>query len=259
MAYSRNQYILIAASIALFILMYFGCETKAKNIRDIEKSRILTLEVTSVQNLIIEAKRSMSANQVATIETLTQEFENDTTSKIEKLKTLSSKWYEFGHAPIAGHYAQEIAQTLKDDHSWSLAGTTYLLGLQRATDEKIRAYCKSNATKAFENAISLDPQNVDHKINLALCAVESPSKENPMQGILMLRELNTKHPDHVGVLNQLARLAIKTNQFDRAIERLNKAISIDSKNNTTICLLAQAYSASGDAAQAAKYSKLCKE
>ena len=77
---------------------------------------------------------------------------------------------------------------------------------------------------AFEKAISLNPGNVDHKINKALCFVELPDEGNPMQGILQLRELNQKHPDNVNVMVQLARLALKTNQLERAKERLQQAL-----------------------------------
>ncbi|MBK7787639.1 MAG: hypothetical protein IPJ54_03460 [Saprospiraceae bacterium] len=97
-----------------------------------------------------------------------------------------------GRCLIAGHYAEELALLKNDEQSWSIAGTTYLLGLKSATEDK-GAFCKSKALAAFEKALSLNPSNVDHKINKALCFVEMADENNPMQGILMLREFNQQH------------------------------------------------------------------
>ena len=78
-----------------------------------------------------------------------------------------------------------------------------------------------------------------------------------MEGIMMLRKLNEDNPKNVKIINQLAKLAIRTNQIDRAIERLLIAVGIDSENNTSNCLLAQAYEAKNDAANAQKYAAKC--
>ena len=62
----------------------------------------------------------------------------------------------------------------------------------------------------------------------------------------MLLSLNEKYPDDVLVLNALARLAIKTGQWDRAQQRLELSDSLQPENTTTICLLADVYSQLND-------------
>ena len=57
----------------------------------------------------------------------------------------------------------------------------------------------------------------------------------------MLLALNEKYPDDVLVLNALARLAVKTGQWDRAKARLEKSASLQEDNASTICLLADVY------------------
>ena len=172
---------------------------------------------------------------------------------------LSSKWYELGQPAIAGYYAEQLADLKKDETSWSIAGTTYWLGLKASSEDKVRQFCKAKALAAFEKAMSLNPSNVDHKINKALCFVEMPDEGNPMQGILMLRELNQKHPDNVNVMVQLARLALKTNQLERAKERLQQALEREPGNNTANCLMVETLEALGDKENAAKYREICKK
>ena len=93
----------------------------------------------------------------------------------------------------------------------------------------------------MENAISFDPDNLDHQINLALCYVEKPLEDNPMKGIMMLLELNKANPENISVLLQLGKLALQTNQIDRAIARFETVLEYDAENNQAHCFLADIY------------------
>jgi len=75
----------------------------------------------------------------------------------------------------------------------------------------------------------------------------------------MLLDLNREHSENVLVLNTLARLAIRTGQYDRAIERLEKARSIEPNNANTSCLLAQAYEGNGNTEQAQAFAERCQD
>jgi tetratricopeptide (TPR) repeat protein len=255
---NKTQLILLSTTVALFFIMYFGCETKARNIKDQETSRSFNMEVTSIDNLLIQAKKSLNKNQLTTIETMTEEIQKDTSELVAGLQMLAKQWFEYDNPVISGYYAEEIANKTNTADAWSIAGTSYIYGLKSVQDEKARAFSKQHAIRAIEKAITMEPSNISHKINMALCYVESPDKENPMKGILMLRELNTKHPENVQVLNQLASLAIKTRQFDKAIQRLNEALKLEPDNQTAICLIAQAYDEAGDKTNAASFAKKCK-
>jgi tetratricopeptide (TPR) repeat protein len=259
---TKTQYILISAAIAVFVTIYFGCDTTTAKQQELEKSRSNNIESTSIRNLIIEANKKLDDKQKNIIDAINLDLENaakDTVAKIQGLKSLSGTWYEFGFPAIAGSYAEDIATITKDEQSWSLAGTTYALCVKNAGDNaKEKEYCSKRSVQSFEKAISLNPGNIDNRVNLAICYVDNPLPENPMQGILMLRDLNKEHPSNVTVLNQLGKLAIQTNQIDKAITRLENAIQLEPNNKITICLLADAYTASGDKAKAKIYSDKCK-
>jgi tetratricopeptide (TPR) repeat protein len=253
---NKWQYIAIAITIAFFFIMYFGCETKPQTIKELEKSRSLTIESTGIQNLLIDAKKKLTPEQIILIETLDGIYSKDT-SNVDGLKNLASKWYELGFPSISGHYAEQIALKQKDIQSWSMAGTTYSLCIKNSQSDKEKEFCTNRALRSYENALSLNPDDVDIKINMALCYIDNPPKDNPMKGILSLRELNTQYPENINVINQLARLAIKTNQLDRALERLNQSLALDANNKNTNCLLAQVYELKNDVANAEKFNKIC--
>lgn len=259
MGLNRTQYLAIIVSILATLLLWLGCDTKTPDQKKAVADRALNMEVTSAQNILLEAKKQLSRDQLPIIDALNVELDNatDDLAKAEVYKRMSSIWYDFGHPILAGHYADKVAQAINSENAWSIAGTTYLLGIKNTADKKLRDYASSKAHTAFDNAISINPENVDHKINKALCLVENPVT-NPMEGIMMLLDLNKEFPREVKVLQQLARLGIKTNQWDKAIERLTTALEVDPDNINTHCLLVEAYLGKGDTAAADKHKQRCK-
>lgn len=259
MGLSNSQKVLIISTLVVSLLLFFGFDYKPHNIKTLEKSRVNNLEATSIDNLLLDARKNLTAEQSTILESIKENTSSNVDSiKVEALKKYSSMWYEYGYPTISAFFAEEVAKTEKTAASWSIAGTTYTLAMKGNEDALEKEYARNRAIGAFESAISLEPEVVNHKINLALVNVESPPKEQPMKGILMLRDLNTAYPKDVAVMNQLARLALQTNQIDKAIERLESAISIESENNVTICLLAEAYNLKGLEAKSAEYAKRCK-
>lgn len=256
----KQHFALLIFGALVFGLLYIVLDTKPKNQKLEEKSRALQMEATGIQNLLIEAKAGLSEEQRAVLDQLVEEVrsgEGDLGREMEAYKRLSGAWYEMGRGDIAGFYAEEVALRDSSAQAWAIAGTTYSLAVQSSDEEKIRVWASKRSRQAFENAISIDPDNVDHKINLALTYVDNPSGGAPMKGILMLRDMIDKNPDEVKVINQLARLALRTNQNAKAVSRLEHAITVEPNNKTTICLLAQAYQATQDKEKADLYSALC--
>lgn len=257
---NKAQIAIVLVASALFLGLYLGFDTKPGKQKTIERSRSIQGEGTSFESMLDDARTHLSPDQTAQISDIEKQITSaaDDAARIHWLKTLSGRWYDFDQIPIAGGYAEQVAVLENADSSWSVAGGTFYNGLLSAKDQTIRQYCASHAVKAFESAASLAPEKVEHRVNLALVWAENPPPDNPMQAVLMLRDLETKHPESPAVYNALGRLAIKTGQWQRATERLEKAWSLDAKNPNTPCLLAQAYEGAGNIAKATEFSALCK-
>ncbi len=255
----KKQYVVLGSAVLLFLVLYFGFDIIPQSQKALEKSRALAVESTNIDVLLADARKDLSQQQQDAIMVLERAVESapDDPQRIEALKALSGRWFAFGFPALAGAYAEMISELSGTEESWSITGTTFNLCLQRTQDEQIRNYCFTKAVNAFENAISLNPSNTAHQVNLALTYVENPQQDNPMRGISMLLELNEKDPDDVLVLNTLARLAIRTGQYQRAQARLERARSIDPSNSTTACLLATTYEGLGDAEKSRQFADEC--
>ena len=258
---TKGQLAVIVGSVILLGILYFGCETKTRSQKKLNQERAISITNISIDNLKKEAESNLKDAQISELRLVEEALGKAGSDSllIENNKRLSAKWYDFGFPAIAGYYAEAIAEIEKKEEAWSIAGTTYVICIQNSSVQKERDFCTDRAIKAFENAISINPENLSNKVNLSLTYVENPPQDNPMKGILMLRELNESNPENTLVLNQLAKLAIRTGQNERAIERLNSVLKIDNENKNAFCLLAQAYQNVGDEDNAKLYLQKCSE
>jgi len=259
---TKLQIAVLTSAVALFFILYFGCDTKSKDQQSLDQSRVLVAESTDINILLKAAKETLNpaaSNEIAAAEQELGLTQGDTSAQVELLKRLSGLWFRNNDAAISGYYAQLVAEQVNSEDAWSKAGTTFAICVQRSAEEKVRSYCTERAVTAFQNAASINPENLAHRVNLAVVYAENPPKEDVMRGITMLLELNRNHPDNVSVLNNLGRLAIKTGQYDRAVQRLERVLELDPENPVAICLLADAWQGAGDEAKADQFAKACRQ
>jgi hypothetical protein len=259
---TKPQILTVVTAIGLFFILYLGCEVRSKGQKNAEHRQAATASTTIASaDLLKDAVEQLAPDARLKIQTLVESADksnNDPKAKAAALKTVSAAWHDEKREDIAAFYAEQVAEAEATDAAWSIAGANYFLALRQSQDQTIRDFCTQHAVLAFQNAASLNPQQLEHRINLALCYTENPSKDNPMQGILLLRELDTQNPDNVAVNYQLARLAVRTQQWERAKPRLEKILAKEPKNQKAICLAAEVFANLNDP-RAAAMQQQCKQ
>ena len=256
---TKVQLVILLLAAALFAGLYWGFDTKPSAQKTLERSRALQAESTSPDQLINDARAHLSAEQAVSLALLEQQLtaSQSDAQKIAALKALSRFWYTNNAPAASGILAEQVAGLENTDTSWSVAGATFFNALTLAQDPILRRYCADHALKAFESAASLNTTLVEHRVNQALVYAEQPPADNPMQAVLLLRDLEAKYPDEPSVYNALGRLAIKTGQWDRAVQRLEKALELEPNNSFTPCLLAKAYAGAGQTDKANTFANRC--
>ena len=256
---SKLQISAIVAAAIMFLGLYFGFSTKPVKHQMVERSRAIQGESTSFETLLTNAKSKLPNEAKLELGKMEDALQNtgEGTARISMLKNLSGWWYRQGSPMVAGSFAEQVAEIEASDTAWSVSGATFFNALIAEQDPVLRDFCAQHAVKAFESAASLNPEKVEYRVNLALVYSENPPPDNPMQAVLMLRDLEQKYPENASVYNALGRLAIKTGQWQRAIDRLEKAWSLDKTNANTPCLLAKAYAGAGNQDKAAAFNKIC--
>ncbi len=254
----KAQWIAVAVVSGLLLLTYWGCPVRPPEME--EGFARGPLQTTGLESLIRAARNTLQPAEIATLASLETELEavDNPADQPPVLEQLAAAWYQAGQPAISGIYAKQIAEIVNTEDAWSITATTFSICLKKeGLDEKTRQFCASQAEQAYQATISLDPQDADHRINLAVSYTDYPPRDNPMKGILLLRELEQKYPDNPRVYTTLAQLALKTNQVERAAERLEKAVALDPENPEAVCPLARVYESLGQAEKAAAMAARC--
>lgn len=243
----------------LFGVLYLFFDNKPPKAEALETSRAAVGGEVIVPRLRKDGLNAITPSEQGTILQLEGDLDSlSGAAQLEVRKQLSGAWYAFRQYPLAGWEATKIAEEEGTAQAWGIAGTTYTLCLQRTEGEQARSFCQKEGTRAFESAISLAPDEPSYQLNLAVLYTEAPPADNPMKGILMLRTLNENYPENVGVLVTLARLGVRTNQFDRAKGRLEQALALEPDHPQAVCLMAEVEKALGNEQKAAEFAARCK-
>jgi tetratricopeptide (TPR) repeat protein len=256
---NRQQLLLIIGSIAMIAVLFFGFDIKPPKHRQLETSRGDQVEWQETENLLRKAKAALPEDlrkYLQGLDNVVSGAPNDSI-KIQVLKSLSSAWYDQGMHVLAGYYAERIALITGTEESWAIAGASYGIALTSGENPEHADLALAGAVRCFENAISLNPQNLEHRINLAICYAEHPPAANPMRGIQSLLDLNRNNPDNVAVLYHLARFGMRTGQYDRAMERLEHALSIEPEQRRLNCLMADLLRQTGRMEEMQRYVVRC--
>ena len=139
------------------------------------------------------------------------------------------------------------AQTDNNERSWLADADDFLKGARYIqSDKKVVLY--KGAMEGYEKALSFNPNNLSAKTNLGTAIVESSSMTGtqPMKGISLLREVVQADSNNIEANLQLGLFSVTSQQFDKAIERFNRILRIDSTRIEMYVYLGDTYMQRGD-------------
>jgi tetratricopeptide (TPR) repeat protein len=127
----------------------------------------------------------------------------------------------------AARYAETVAELSPSIENITRAGDRYYEAYGFAVDD---AKAKSLGTKTREfygKAIEKNPGLLAAKANMAMTYVNT---ENPMSGILMLREVLDTDPTNELALFNLGILSMRSNQYSKAADRFRQILTNNPEN-----------------------------
>jgi tetratricopeptide (TPR) repeat protein len=147
----------------------------------------------------------------------------------------------------AAHYAEIYASEEKNVKLWQKAGDAYFSAFTYALDQSKTALLGSKARDMYAKVLEVEPDRLDIKNNIAMTFITT---SNPMQGIMMLREILVVDDQNEQALLNMGRLSMQSNQFDKAIERFESLVDYHPSNLDGNYLLAICYFESGKVSKA---------
>lgn len=135
---------------------------------------------------------------------------------IESLDSLMAVFMEINKYDSAAYYAALYAEELNQIPLWQKAGDAYFEAFTFALDKPKIDFLGGKAREIYQKILEEQPDNYDVQHNIAMIVLES---SNPMQGIMMLRDILEKDPDNQQTLMSMGRMSIRTNQFENGAAR----------------------------------------
>ena len=250
----KQQLFLLAGATLLFCVVYFFGKTTPP-----KKNTAAAGSPDSTYNIqkVLEASRSqLTVDQRSRLAQLENSVVrgNVREQKAEVFKQIASFYRDTAHllVPFA-YYTGEAAKLENSEKSLTFAARFFLENARKQDDEGLKKWMANESKELFEKALVLDPGNDSLKVGLGSCYIFGNIADNPMQGIMMIREVAERDPSNMYAQYMLGVGGMMSGQLDRAIDRLSLVASKQPENVEVKLMLAEAYEKKGDKKNAVKW------
>lgn len=255
----KQQWILALSGITLLLLLYFFGNTVAPGKSAVPNTAATNGPVNlTTAEVIAKYKTSLDTQQV---QMLTQ-LENSVVrgdvhnQQIQVYHQLASYWADTLHNELIGaYYTGEAAKLENSEKNLTFAAHLLLEDMMSATDASQQRWLATQAKELFDKALIINPDNDSSKIGVGVCYMFGNISDNPMQGILAVREIADKNPDNLYAQMMLGLGGIQSGQYDKAAERFLNVIKKQPDNIEAILNLAGTYERLGNKTEAVKWYK----
>jgi len=183
---------------------------------------------------------------------------------------LANAWDSANQQAPAAFYYQALAEQKNDLPNWLNAGNRFNDAYKFTQDTAVQPAMVKNAIAAFKAARKLEPANVDAQTGLGIAYVNQTSLGitdaeggSPMQGITLLLDVVAKEPDNWKANLNLGQFAMKSGQFQKAVDRFTKMVAMpESATRSKVepyFYLAESYKQLGKKKEAIEAYQKCKE
>jgi len=151
-------------------------------------------------------------------------------------------WYEAGAARLEN-----------SEKSLTFAAHLILENLRNEEDGRLKKWKALQAKDLFERSLRINDKNDSTIVGLGACYIFGNIAENPMEGILKVRQVVERDSTNIFAQLVLGHGSLISKQYDRAIDRFGKVLTIHPQNLEAILMMAEVYERKTDKINAIKW------
>lgn len=170
------------------------------------------------------------------------------------IKSLVQFYHTRGESVAEARYTEDLGQLAHSSEVLVRAGDLYAATAGISNEDDMRQYLLAKSVESYKAATEHD-SSAPTRLKLASAYMDQGT--TPMQGVSILLAVVNKDPDNADAQFLLGKFGIVSRQFDKAIVRLEKVVSLRPQNYDAVFLLAVAYSGKGDNQKAAALLDKC--
>jgi len=260
----KQQIFLVATGFVLLISLYFFGTNVSK--REGIVQRPIPSNVFVVDDYILQSKKTLPKSQLAYLNRLESSLNSESPAgqQITINSVIADFWKDSVKNPdLYVFYTAKVSKLVKSEKSLTFAAQLMFESLRNDQIAARRNWKADQATDLFEQAIALDPNNVDLKVGLAGCYVfgkgMTGDASQTMKGIQELLQIVQTDSTNMKAQLMLGIAGVVSSQFDKAIPRLLNVVGKQPGNLEAISWLADAYADNGEKENAIKWYNVGKK
>jgi tetratricopeptide (TPR) repeat protein len=197
-------------------------------------------------SLVADVKKRLLSPQInAEIENIEQKAKT-ATDKDEKFKayeSLGKRWQAIGQKGIAAHYFANAGDLVNSEKILNFAAHLYEEGMSKADNAAVRKLYADGKVNSLNKVVGINPNNDTATMDLALAMID---QGDVMNGVFKLRDFAEKNPKNIRAQVTLGKMALQSNQLDKAIERGKIVLALDKDNFEAHLFMGEAYKNAGE-------------
>jgi len=213
----------------------------------------------SADSILFHAKEILNPAQIQWMNDLEQSVIRGDVKKqkLDVFHQLAHFWKDSARIfePYAW-YEAEAARLENSEKSLTFAAHLILENLRNEESDQLKRWKALQAKDLFERSLRINDKNDSTIVGLGACYIFGNIADNPMEGILKVRQVVEKDSTNVFAQMVLGHGSLMSGQYDRAIDRFEKVLALQPANLEAILLMAEVFERKEDKANAIKwYSK----
>jgi len=247
-----SRIILTAVAILLVVGMYFLPKVVVENEQTDEPTLEAAQESAPVASAHLREVPDSEAELIALFKEEFKKAENPEKSA-NFADSLAITFADLNFHDSAAYYAVQALQLDSTAARLINAADNHFEAFNYAVELEEKEYWGQLSRKYYQSALDNDAQLYDEKAKMALTYLPT----QPMQGVILLREVVEAAPSNRLALYNLGLLSLQSNQFDKAVQRFESLVEAYPDDLEGQFYLGVAYFESGQTADAkSQFQKL---
>ena len=253
---NKAQWITIGVGVIIVAgLFRFGRTGPYKS--DIQKTfQSTTQNELTTDSILFHAKEILNSRQVQWMNDLEQSVIRGDVKKqkLDVFHQLAHFWRDSAtmFEPYAW-YEAEAARLENSEKSLTFAAHLFLENLRNEQSDRLKKWKALQAKDLFERSLRINAKNDSAIVGLGACYIFGNIADNPMEGILKVRQVVERDSSNVFAQMVLGHGSLISGQYDRAIDRFGKVLLLQPKNLEAILMMAEVYERKEDKPNAVKW------
>jgi lipopolysaccharide biosynthesis regulator YciM len=209
-------------------------------------------------SIVIASKKNLGQHGLSELQKVELQLKSckDSSEMIPYLDAYADVWKEHKAWIPAAYYYSLAAKLEKSEKKLNFAAQLFLDLARNEHSEGLMSWEVAQAVSNYELVNEMNPENDSAKIGLAECYF---GIGEAMKGVVLLKEVTSKTPEHKEANLLLGQQGLVSGQFDKSKERFETVLKNHSDNLEAMLGLAESLKGLGNTQEAKQVLEQCKK